>query len=168
MSRQHDPVAKPLVSPSPRARQSYRYPLLLLWIFGILLVGVAWQAQIRNRTTKAPQRTVTPRGDLQPDEKATIELFRRSSPSVVNVTAFSLRRAPFSRDVMQVLSNLAVIFIQSVNFKLPYDFLFGCYLWIIGYTVLEHVDFQLNRLHSSYCMSQGLHCSVSFEMFFPH
>jgi S1-C subfamily serine protease len=40
----------------------------------------------------AEPRTVAARGDLASDEKSTIELFRKSSPSVVHITSLAARR----------------------------------------------------------------------------
>jgi len=46
-------------------------------------------------------RPVAPRGDLEPDEKETIDLFRKASPSVVYITNLGLRRDLFSMDVTE-------------------------------------------------------------------
>ena len=47
-------------------------------------------------------QTAAERADLLPDERETVELFERASPSVVNVTNLGLARAsPFSRDVTE-------------------------------------------------------------------
>lgn len=71
----------------------------LTWLLVILalLVGVFWY---RTRSPvaeplfdpEAQPRPVTARGDLAADEQATIELFRKTSPSVVNITTLSRRR----------------------------------------------------------------------------
>ena len=51
----------------------------------------AWPRLVGGRPAPpaAEPRAVTPRGDLAEDEKATIELFRRASPSVVYITTLA-------------------------------------------------------------------------------
>ncbi len=50
----------------------------------------------------AKPRAVTARGNLAEDEKATIELFREASPSVLFVTSLSVRRDMFSLNAQEV------------------------------------------------------------------
>ena len=50
----------------------------------------------------APARPITPRGPLAPDEQANIELFRKSSASVVHITSIGVQRDLFSMNVQQV------------------------------------------------------------------
>jgi S1-C subfamily serine protease len=47
-------------------------------------------------------RTVAARGDLAADERATIELFRAASPSVVNITSIARRRDYFSLNIFEI------------------------------------------------------------------
>jgi len=49
-----------------------------------------------------PGREVAPRGPLLADEQATIDLFRRTSPSVVHITTLAAQRDFFSLNVEQV------------------------------------------------------------------
>jgi S1-C subfamily serine protease len=58
-------------------------------------------ACVESRTDAAP-RAASPRGPLSADEQANIELFRRSSPSVVHITTLATQRDLFSMNVMQV------------------------------------------------------------------
>ena len=58
-------------------------------------------ACVESRTEAAP-RAVTPRGPLAADELANIELFRKSSPSVVHITSLAAQRDMFSMNVQQV------------------------------------------------------------------
>src|SRR5690606_5498194 len=51
---------------------------------------------------EAAERTVTPRGDLAADEKATIELFEKSRASVVYITTSQLVRNAWTRNVFSV------------------------------------------------------------------
>lgn len=72
----------------PPARQSANLNWLVLFL--LLLVGVLVMrtlypslSPLFNPTAEA--RAITPRGDLAEDEKATIEIFREASPSVVHI-----------------------------------------------------------------------------------
>jgi S1-C subfamily serine protease len=56
---------------------------------------------VNGRTDAAP-RVVTPRGALAADEQAHVELFRKASPSVVNITSLGVQRDLFSMNVQQV------------------------------------------------------------------
>jgi S1-C subfamily serine protease len=68
-------------------RRSLLLPLAMLALAVVLVVRLAggW---LDRRAAPEP-RPVTPRGDLAADEKATIELFRAASPSVVFITTVS-------------------------------------------------------------------------------
>ena len=54
------------------------------------------------RTADSAPRAVSPRGALAADEQANIDLFRRTSPSVVHITALGVQRDLFSANVQQV------------------------------------------------------------------
>ena len=56
---------------------------------------------VQSRGEASP-RAVTPRGALAADELAHVELFRRSSPSVVHITSLGAQRDMFSMNVQQV------------------------------------------------------------------
>lgn len=91
--------------PSPRTEPR---PLGLVLVFVLtagLLLTLAyslWPTRQGRLEPDAQPRAVTPRGDLASDEKATIELFKSVSPSVVHVTNLSERRDAFSLNVQQV------------------------------------------------------------------
>ena len=51
---------------------------------------------------EAQPRPVTPRGPLDADERNHIDVFKRVSPSVVNITSLALQRDMFSLNVSQV------------------------------------------------------------------
>jgi S1-C subfamily serine protease len=90
---------------SPPQRGIFRWPLLWLLLIGVFLV---WRFGLFNfggdsaREANAVPRVVTPRGDLAEEEKATIELFRQASKSVVYITAIALRRDAFSLNVYEI------------------------------------------------------------------
>ncbi|MDX5445635.1 MAG: trypsin-like peptidase domain-containing protein [Zoogloeaceae bacterium] len=69
--------------------------LMLLWRF--LPAIEAWFSP-----HQAPERTVTPRGDLAADEQTTIQLFQKSRDSVVYITTARLVRDVWSRNVFSV------------------------------------------------------------------
>jgi S1-C subfamily serine protease len=53
-------------------------------------------------TNRAAPRAITPRGALAADELANIELFKKTSPSVVHITTLAAQRDMFSLAVQQV------------------------------------------------------------------
>jgi S1-C subfamily serine protease len=73
-----------------------KIPLAILKLQSLLLIGVAgalvWSVvDKRGQTGHAAviPRPVTPRAELFADEEARVELYRRASPSVVNITTLS-------------------------------------------------------------------------------
>jgi S1-C subfamily serine protease len=62
----------------------------------------AWPSLEARERPPALPRAVTPRAPLAADEVATIELFRRVSPSVVNITSLARMRDMFSWAVHEV------------------------------------------------------------------
>ncbi|MCA0243736.1 MAG: trypsin-like peptidase domain-containing protein [Proteobacteria bacterium] len=64
---------------------------------GLLLVPACSESR-----TDAQPRAVTPRGALGADELANVELFRKTSPSVVHITSLAAQRDLFSMNVQQV------------------------------------------------------------------
>ena len=78
----------------PTARGHLRPAVLLLLFVSLLLPACR---RLRPETPEAGPRPVTARGDLAADEKATIELFRQSSPSVVFITTLARRRTGLFR-----------------------------------------------------------------------
>ncbi len=85
------------------AGRAFRWASLLL---AMLALALAWQvAGPRWRRLNDPDaqaRPVTPRGDLAHDEKTTVELFRRASPSVVYITTKVVRRDAFSFNLFEI------------------------------------------------------------------
>jgi S1-C subfamily serine protease len=84
-----------------------KHPRLALasWavVGGVLAVAAFFLApRLVNGRTDAAPRAVAPRGPLEPDERALIELFRKSSPSVVHITSLGAQRDFFSMNVQQV------------------------------------------------------------------
>jgi len=91
-------------APPPRRRRPFLLPLLLGlaagWIAFTLMQRAPGGARVapapdRLKGAAADSRPVTARGDLAEDEKSTIELFKRASPSVVYITTLSRRAVNF-------------------------------------------------------------------------
>jgi S1-C subfamily serine protease len=70
-------------------------------LFGAVAAFFAVPAFVEGRTEAAP-RAITPRGPLAPEEQANIELFRKTSPSVVHITSIGVERDLFSLNVQEV------------------------------------------------------------------
>jgi S1-C subfamily serine protease len=89
------------------------------WFVLTLIVGLAWLVgnRLRNglQDTNVAPRTVTPRGDLAADERATIELFRQASPSVVYITSLTRKRDIFSLNLFEIPQGTGSGFIWDQN-----------------------------------------------------
>ena len=73
-------------------------------LLGGLAAGAAVLALpglVQSRTDAAP-RAVSPRGPLGADELAQIDLFKKTSPSVVHITSLGVQRDLFSMNVQEV------------------------------------------------------------------
>ncbi|MCB1096693.1 MAG: trypsin-like peptidase domain-containing protein [Verrucomicrobiae bacterium] len=77
--------------PAPRSGNNF-LTLLLLLVSAFLLGLVAKEWMQRGPASQAAPRAVTPRGDIGPNEQATIDLVNQVSPSVVFVSTSSVRR----------------------------------------------------------------------------
>ena len=86
--------------PAARTHHANLHPIRLA-----IAVAVAFGAlatpPLKARTDAQP-RAVSPRGPLAADELAHIELFKRTSPSVVHITTLGAQRDLFSMNVQQV------------------------------------------------------------------
>ncbi|MBP7678240.1 MAG: trypsin-like peptidase domain-containing protein [Thermoanaerobaculia bacterium] len=78
-------------TPTPRGRR------LLVSLLLVALVAAPSCRRLRPAASEAEPRPVAARGDLAADERATIDLFRQSSPSVVFITTLSRRRTGLFR-----------------------------------------------------------------------
>jgi S1-C subfamily serine protease len=88
------------MDPVPPVRRDRRFVWLLPFALGLLVAAVLLRAgggfpRLGRGGEPAQPLPVTPRGDLAEDEKATIELFRRVSPSVVFITTLSRQARGF-------------------------------------------------------------------------
>ena len=76
--------------------------LLVLLVLGALFTWRFWANRAVPLNPDAVSRSITPRGKLAADETSTIRLFRKASPSVVNITALAVRRDIFTLNLMQI------------------------------------------------------------------
>ena len=71
-------------------------------LLGAAAAFFAVPALVQSRTEAAPPRAVSPRGALGADELSTIDLFKKTAPSVVHITSLGVQRDMFSMNVQQV------------------------------------------------------------------
>jgi S1-C subfamily serine protease len=88
----------------PALRTLRAAPLWVASAVAALVAGLAFLAAppAAESRTEAGPRPVTPRAALAPDEVGNIELFRKTSPSVVHITTLAAQRDLFSLNVQQV------------------------------------------------------------------
>ncbi len=97
------PAQFPMPDRVQQTARSFR-TLALAALAGGLAAGGAFLALpglVQGRTDAAP-RAVAPRGPLGADELAQIDLFKKTSPSVVHITSLGVQRDLFSMNVQQV------------------------------------------------------------------
>lgn len=68
----------------------------------VLFYKQPWVGSASLNDPRAMPRSVAPRGELLPEERATIALFRQASPSVVNITAIGVQRDFFTLNLYQI------------------------------------------------------------------
>ena len=68
----------------------------------LLVVPTTRSAPAESAESRTIPRAVTPRSDLDAEEKATIALFRQSSPSVVHITTLAVRQDLFTLNLLQI------------------------------------------------------------------
>jgi S1-C subfamily serine protease len=99
-----------------RRPENTRLLIILLSILVVLLVIFQvskWFAGLYDETARP--RLVTPRGDLAQDEKSTIELFKRVSPSVVYITSIALQRDFLSFRALEIPRGTGSGFVWDEN-----------------------------------------------------
>lgn len=88
----YDPNERPWLSPR----------VMSLCLLGLVFAQLAQLFLYRSRATRDATPVVQPRGDLADDEKSTIELFSRVSPTVVHITTNTLARSRLTRNLQEV------------------------------------------------------------------
>ena len=78
-----------------------KFTVLAAALLGAAVAFLAVPSLVNSRTDVQP-RAVAPRGALAADELANIDIFKKVSPSVVNITNLAVQRDMFSLNVQQV------------------------------------------------------------------
>jgi S1-C subfamily serine protease len=90
----------------PRRSSPWTYfgPILALLaiVVGLGWLVANWFGHGGVNDPNAQPRTVEPRGDLAADEKATIELFKKASPSVVYITSLAVVQNVFTLNPQEI------------------------------------------------------------------
>jgi S1-C subfamily serine protease len=99
--------------PDPDLRQLRRFGLVALAVVFLILLWPRLEGLLLR--WGAEPRAVTARGELAADEQATIEIFKRTSPSVVFITTLSRYVSPWTRNVREVPQGNGSGFIWDEN-----------------------------------------------------
>ncbi len=94
------PASSPVMA-APRARRASRW-LVLAAVAGVAAAAGFGVPRLVESRTEASPRAITPRGPLLADEQAQIDVFRKTSPSVVHITTLEVQRDFYSLNVQQV------------------------------------------------------------------
>ena len=82
--------------------RKYFWPVVAASAVTLLLAQQSWLGGAALTNPKAAPRAVTPRGELLPEEKLTITLFKQASPTVVNITTLGIERDMFTLNQYQI------------------------------------------------------------------
>jgi S1-C subfamily serine protease len=93
--------------------------LSALALLAVILCGLVWYLQSAagagGPVPDVRPRAVTPRGELDGEEKGTIDLFKAVSPSVVHVTNLAVHRDRYTLNVQEVPRGTGTGFVWDVN-----------------------------------------------------
>lgn len=95
------PDTPPQPAAPPATVNAWLVVVLLLAVAAVMLRNAEWWRWVGSPVSIEP-RPIQPRGDLAEDEKATIELFRQASPSVVHITSIAVRRDRLSLNLLEI------------------------------------------------------------------
>lgn len=123
MSYANDPYY-PRGSARRRSPWLFLRPLTLLML---VVVGLVWLVGGVGRRggdndPQASPRLVEARGDLAADEKATIELFRKASPSVVYIMSIAVQRDLFTLNVQEIPKGTGSGFVWDADWHIVTNF----------------------------------------------
>ncbi len=105
-------------SNQPRNRGTVMARLWLFLAVGAALTAVVWHYMVDGAALLDPRavpRPIASRGDLLPEEKATIALFRQASPSVVNITTIAVQRDLFTLNLREIPEGTGSGFVWDAN-----------------------------------------------------
>ncbi len=87
-----------------------------LAVVATVAAGAAWLTPtlVQGKADAVP-RAITPRGPLAADELVHVDLFKKSSPSVVHITSLGVQRDMFSANVQQVPRGTGTGFVWDGN-----------------------------------------------------
>src|SRR5262245_27686340 len=80
----------------------YVWPLLIGLVILLVVVWRLWPSRGASLDPEYKLRDITPAGNLSDAEKAIIQLYRNSAPSVVNVASSQLVRNRFNYNVQKL------------------------------------------------------------------
>src|SRR5262245_64899809 len=89
----------------------YGWAAAAVFLLAFVFVKQSWVDSASLNDPRAAVRAVSPRGDLASAEKAVIALFRQASPSVLHITAISVRRVLFTINLFQIFESRVSSFI---------------------------------------------------------
>ena len=95
-------MSNPDLSPARRPNWTYLAVAIAFAAIGAVLLRDSWVGGASLNDPRAAPRSVTARGELAGEEKATIALFRQASPAVVNITAIGVQRDFFTLNLYQI------------------------------------------------------------------
>jgi S1-C subfamily serine protease len=81
------------------------WPYLLFLLLALVLLWRFWPGmslRYSNQDVNSGPRAIAARGDLTEDEKSTINIFEKESPSVVHITTSAVLRDRVTRDAFQI------------------------------------------------------------------
>ncbi len=108
----HGTPSGPEGRPRPRFAAASGLVVLALLAF---VFGSRWQGSVLEADSRVEPRQVAPAGGLLPEERTTVELFRKASPSVVNITTVPNRRNVFARRIDRVPEGTGTGFIWDAK-----------------------------------------------------
>src|SRR6266576_815207 len=101
--------------PTRRSAWIYFWSVVAIATVSVVLVKDSWVRSASLNDPRASPRAVTPRGDLLPNERSTIALFRQASPAVVNITAIGVEQDLFSLNLYQIPQGTGSGFVWDTN-----------------------------------------------------
>jgi len=88
--------------PPPPPRRGNPLAVLLALVIGLLVGGTVFRYVLNRGTPAVDPRPVAPQGELAADEKSSVELFKKLSPSVVYITTLTQRMDLWTRNVTEI------------------------------------------------------------------